>query len=189
MSNDASNVSVGKPLASGAIFVAPSGTTAPTDAKTALAATFKCVGYISEDGVTNAIKTDTTPTKAWGGVAVNTVQTSREETFKFKMIEINEDSLEQAFGKGNVTKDSASGAITIKHNGNERAVYVYVIETVLSAERIKRVVIPNGKVTELGDIVYNDSDPIGYEVTVAASPDANQNTAYEYIAKTTTAGV
>ena len=52
MSNDASNVSVGKPLASGAIFVAPSGTTAPTDAKTALAATFKCVGYISEDGVT-----------------------------------------------------------------------------------------------------------------------------------------
>ncbi len=50
MGNDAKNVSVGKPLATGAIFVAPIGTTAPTDAKTALNEAFKCVGYVSEDG-------------------------------------------------------------------------------------------------------------------------------------------
>ena len=185
MSNDASNVSVGKPLASGAIFVAPSGTTAPTDAETALAATFNGVGYISEDGVTNAIKTDTTPVKAWGGDAVLSSQTSREETFKFKMIEANETSLEQAFGKGNVSKDSVSGAITVKHNGQEHGVYVYVIEIVLSSSKVKRVVVPNGKVIELGDVVYKDDEAIGYEVTLSAAPDSSGNTAYEYIAAVT----
>ena len=185
MSNNAKNVSVGKPLASGAIFVAPSGTTAPTDAKTALAATFNCVGYISEDGVTNTIKTDSKPVKAWGGDAVLSSQTSREETFKFKMIEANEVSLEQAFGKGNVSKDSVSGAITVKHNGKEHGVYVYVVEIVLSSSKVKRVVVPNGKVIELGDVVYKDDEAIGYEVTLSAAPDSSGNTAYEYIAAVT----
>lgn len=182
MSNDASNVSVGKPLASGSIFVAPSGTTPPIDAKTALADTFKGVGYIGEDGVTNAIKTDSTQVKAWGGDAVLTTQTSRDETFKFKMIEANEVSLEQAFGKGNVTNDPVSGALTVKHNSKEHGVYVYVIEIVLSAEKVKRIVVPNGKVIELGDVVYKDDEAIGYEVTLSATPDSSGNTAYEYIA-------
>ena len=39
----------------------------------------------------------------------------------------------------------------------------------------------NGKVSEIGDIVYTDGDPIGYELTVAAFPDTDGNTHYEYI--------
>ena len=181
MGNDAKNVSVGKPLATGAIFVAPIGTTAPTDAKTTLDGAFKCVGYVSEDGVTNAIKTDSTPVKAWGGDAVLTTQTSREETFKFKMIEANEVSLEQAYGKGNVAKESVSGLITIKHNSKEKSNYIYAIELILSDNKIKRLVIPSGKVIELGDVVYKDDEAIGYEVTLSAAPDSSGNTAYEYL--------
>ena len=44
------------------------------------------------------------------------------------------------------------------------------------------MVIPSGKVIELGDVVCKDDEAIGYEVTLAASPDASGNTAYEYIA-------
>ena len=182
MGNEAKNVSVGKPLATGAIFAAPAKTALPTDAITALAATYKCLGYISEDGVKNSISTDSQPVKAWGGVAVLTTQTSREETFVFKMIEANEASLKQAYGEDNVTVDGETGAMVIKHNSREKKVYVYVIEVILSDDKVKRVIIPNGKVIELGDVTYKDDEPIGYEVTVSAAPDSQGNTAYEYIA-------
>jgi hypothetical protein len=180
--NESKNVSVGKPLATGAIFVAPSGTNVPTDAVSKLAETFRCVGYIGEDGVTNAVTSNSEPVKAWGGDTVLNTQTSREETFAFKMIEANEVSLEQAYGAGNINTNSADGSISIKHNSKERSVYVYVIEVILNDNKVKRVVVPVGKIIEMGDVVYKDNEPIGYEVTVSAMPDSSGNTAYEYIA-------
>ena len=182
MGNETKNVSVGKPLATGAIFVAPSGAAVPTDAATPLAETYKCVGYISDDGVTNAVTTDSEPVKAWGGDTVLNTQTSREETFAFKMIETNKTSLEQAYGSGNVTEEPESGSLSIKHNSKEKSVYVYVMEVILTGNRIKRIVVPVGKVIEMGDVVYKDNEPIGYEITVSAAPDSDGNTAYEYIA-------
>ena len=66
MSNSA-NVNAGKPAATGAIFVAPLGTTLPTDATTAKNGAFVELGYVSEDGVTNSNSTNSADIKAWGG--------------------------------------------------------------------------------------------------------------------------
>ena len=52
---------------------------------------------------------------------------------------------------------------------------------VLNSNTVKRVVIPHGKISEIGDVVYNDSDPIGYEITITALPDTSGNTHYEYL--------
>ena len=46
---------------------------------------------------------------------------------------------------------------------------------------LKRIVVPAGKVTEVGDISYTDEDMVGYELTVQAFPDTDANTHYEYI--------
>ena len=178
--NNAQNVSVGKPKAGGAVFVAPIGTAIPTDGTTALAAAFVNVGYISEDGVTNEIETDTEEIKAWGGDIVLNPQTSRAERFTFTMIETNEQSLKLAFGDSNVTvKD---GGFAVVHNGKDREEHVMVIETLIGANRVKRQVVPRGKVTEMGEIVYKDDEVLGYETTVSALIDESGNTAYEYIA-------
>ena len=58
--NNKKNVSLGKPKKTGCLYYAPAGTALPADATTALPAAYTCVGYLSEDGVTNATDTDTT---------------------------------------------------------------------------------------------------------------------------------
>ena len=51
---------------------------------------------------------------------------------------------------------------------------------------LKRVVIPNAKVSEIGEIVYKDTDPIAYDVTLDAMPGDEAfefDTHKEYIIK------
>ena len=64
---DAKLVTVSKPKVGGAVWRAPLGTTLPTDATTALDKAFKSLGYISEDGMTNANSPESDSIKAWGG--------------------------------------------------------------------------------------------------------------------------
>lgn len=103
MANTAANVSFGKPKATGAVYVAPAGTSVPTDATTSLAITYKSLGYVSEDGLVNEIETDTEEIKAWGGDTVLSDQTSFKETFTVNLLETNEEALKLYYGAGNVT--------------------------------------------------------------------------------------
>ena len=65
MGNNARYVTTGKPNISGAVYTAPIGTTLPTDATTALDTTaFTCLGYVSEDGLTNNNEMDVSSIKA-----------------------------------------------------------------------------------------------------------------------------
>ena len=177
---NAAQVTVGAAAATGAIFVAPKGATLPTDATTALATAFKNLGYVSEDGVTNSLSKETTEIKEWGGAVVDNAQTGYADTFSLTFIEsMNVDTLKAIYGNSNVTE--SSGAITITVNASEAPSGVYVIDMIQKGNKLKRIVIPNGKVSELGDIVYEADEAVGYDVTIAASLDANGNTHYEYI--------
>ena len=80
----------------------------------------------------------------------------------------------------------AEGVITVKHNAKDRSPRVYVFDFELTDGRRQRTVIPNGKVTEVGETVYNSTEAIGYEVTVTCSPDANGDSVIEYIESTET---
>ena len=76
-----------------------------------------------------------------------------------------------------------NGQITVLHNGLEKFEYVYVIETLLTGNRVNRLVIPRGTVIEVGEVVRKDDEAIGYETTISALLDSAGNTAYEHFAE------
>lgn len=180
------NVSAGKPKVAGAIYRAPLGTALPTDATTALAQTFVDMGYISEDGVTNSNGPETEKIRAWGGQTVLIVSTDKPDTFQLTFLEsLNANVLETVYGENNVTEDTGAGTISVVANAAALTDHVYVMDLAMRDGALKRIVIPKGSLSELGDIVYKDDEAVGYEVTLDCMPDAQGNTHYEYIKQAT----
>ncbi|HFR3529351.1 TPA: phage tail protein [Streptococcus suis] len=178
---DAKLVSSAKPAIAGAISSATIGTELPTDATTKLNEAFKNLGYISDDGLTNEDTRKTEELKAWGGDVVDISQTGKSDKFKYTLIEVlNVDVLKEVYGPDNVTGDLASG-IKIEVNSKELPDHPLVVDMLLKNGAKKRIVIPNAKVLEVGEITYADNDLVGYETTIQALPDSKGNTHYEYI--------
>lgn len=181
MANNSANVSAAKPQVGGAIWWAPAGTAAPTDASTKLADTFSSVGYVSEDGLTEKETRTNASHKAWGGDTVSYSQTEYAKSYSFKMIETNETTMKVRYGADNVS--ATEGKVSqVKHNAKELPEGVWVVE-MLIADRVIRKVMPKGKIQETGDISYNDGNMVAYDVTIGLLPDANGDYEIDYYAE------
>jgi hypothetical protein len=169
----AANVLVGS---TGGAYVAPDTTTLPTDATTALNAAFEEVGYISDDGVSQSISEDITDLKAWqNGDVVRKIQTSHDLTYSFTMIETSDVTLDTYYG------NYAAGAVEI--TGDQLPHKRWVL-SVVDGDDLLRVVIPDGQITERGDIVYQNGDAVGYPITISCFPDDSGVKAYLYVSGT-----
>ena len=174
-------VTASKPKKGGAVFRAPLGTTLPASATEVLNEAFKSLGYISEDGLTNANSPETEQVKAWGGDPVVSYQTAKPDTFKFNMIEaLNVEVLKAVYGDKNVEGDLASG-IHIRANSEEQEECSWVFDMVLKGGVAKRIVVPCASVTSVDEIVYKDNGVVGYNTTISAAPDDGGDTHHEYI--------
>lgn len=175
---DVSNVTAGKPNTSGAIYFAAIGTSLPESTSDSLSS-FTELGYASEDGITNTNTPETEVLRAWGGDVVLTVQNSKDDTFKLKLIEaLNDDVLKAIYGSTNVA--ATTEGFKVEVNSDEAEANSWVIDMVMRDKAAKRIVIPNAKVTEIGDIVYSDNEAVGYEITLTCMPDEDGVNHYEY---------
>ena len=117
MTQNAQNVTYGKPKVEGAIWTAPLGTKLPVNAVEKLDIAFKSLGYVSEDGLKNENTIESEAIKAWGGDTVLVIQNEKTDTFTYKLIELlNVDVLKEVYGEDNVTGTLETG-ITIKEIG------------------------------------------------------------------------
>lgn len=171
MALDASKVGV---AITGLVSRAPLATAAPTSQSVALNVAFIDVGYIGEDGITQSLpgSGDATQIKAWqNGATVRTIRSAPDDlpTFTFVMLETKEESLETYYGSA-VTQTITEGSL-VYDSTDTRTHYSWVFDVVDGAE-LERIYVPDGLVTEVGDRVYANGEPIGYEVTIEAQLDA-----------------
>jgi hypothetical protein len=166
MAADSTNVDV---AVTGAVSYAPVATTPPTDAETPLAVAFLDTGYISDDGVSEAIDTSTSNLVAWQGSAVvRTVVTESSISVTFTMIETNENSVGLFYA---AQVDGSDGSVEIdpsKLGGRRRLVLDYV-----DGDKFVRLFLPQAEVTERGEVTYASGEAVGYQVTVTGYPDAS----------------
>lgn len=175
MANTADNVRVG---VTGAVYFAPSGTAVPTSVSTALNAAFNDVGYIAEDGITESTSTSTNDIRAWqNGDIVRRVQTSHDYTVAFTMLETKAKSLELYYGNFTAGPGGASGQVTVDGAQPYRGAFVL---HVIDDTNLIRIVIPDGQITERGDVTYANGDAIAFPVTITAYPDGNGDKAFIY---------
>jgi len=179
--NNADNVSVGKPLTSGGVYLAPKGTDLPTNATTDLPDAYVNLGFVSEDGMTKSIDTDSTEINEWGGNVIKRIRTSWGEQFQFVLIEGKEDVWKFVFGEENVKTDGEE--TVIYHNAGSDTEWVLVFEILLTNGGKKRIIVPQAVVIEQGDEVYKADEAIGYEVTVNANFFDGKNASYERVSK------
>lgn len=183
-----SDVRVGMPDQSttGAILHAPIGTTLPTLAdikKSGITINPAFVGneYVSEDGLTLTPARSTTDIKEWGGATVRKILNSFDGTLSWTMISTNEEALKIAFGKDHVTAATASTA----HGAQAQvALGAYLPDEYAWLFLIKdgdaRIVIavPDGQITEVGEVTFSSSAAVGWNVTLACYPDEYGNSIY-----------
>lgn len=153
---------------SGAVYVAPSGTEAPADASTPLAAEWRPLGYLSEDGVTiSPSQTDVTAINAWQESAeVRKSVTAVENTMAFTMIEVRAETLALYYGE-----EILAGATSYTFGGPGSGRKAFVVD-VIDGDRVVRYYAPIGEVTERSETAYKNGEPIGLNVTVSVYPSA-----------------
>lgn len=172
---------------SGYIWVAPMGTTAPTDATSELDAAFVGLGYLSEDGLTEPASFESgDDIVAAGGDTVAQADPTFSKKWTGTCIEaLNEDLLKVAYGSDNVTvtdaTDTKDGVITVKEQASDLEHHVIVIDEMLKGGRKRRNVMEDATFLITGDITHVHTALMNFEFTINAYPTATAPAQTQYI--------
>lgn len=185
MANDASNIRIDAAQTAGAIWIAPKGSTLPTDATTALDAAFTCVGIIGADGVTDTPSSSSSDIQDMNGSVVATVESGYKSEFSFPMLETNKVSLQLYHDSTNVTATAgdtgAPDVLTVQGGAPVLEHHAVVRETVSNGLKARRV-WPDAKVTGRDATKVVGTDASTRPVTLTAYPfDSAGHTYTDYI--------
>lgn len=132
-------------------------------------------GFVSSDGVTIASENSTTDITAWQNSSiVRTASTSASTTYTFTLLQNTREARELYYGAVEV-----GGKISYKPSAQTNGKFVidYIDSNYAGGEEGEimygRHVIHRGQVTSRSDIVLQNGEAIGYQLTVSAYPDEN----------------
>jgi hypothetical protein len=160
MALTAENVRVGT---TGAIYAGETSATAPTGATSSLTG-FTSLGYVSADGVTETRDRSTNQIRAWqNSDLVREVVTEATATFQAMLLETNAEVLAAYYG---AAVDPADGSIEIDPaaTGGRKSFVIDLID----GDQAIRTYVPSGEILSVGEQVYQNGEPVGYDITITA---------------------
>src|SRR5690606_34217838 len=165
----------------GGAWVAPLGTAQPTGPAAAPSGPWLAIGAISEDGLTNGVDEDSEAFTPWGlNSPFRTVTTSSVRTFSFTAWETNRPivkCLQYKIDVADLAPD-VDRVVTIVERGRstpDRRAWLF---DVYDGNVWERFFVPEGEITERGEITYAQGEMVGYEWTISTYPDAAGNLVY-----------
>ena len=169
---------VGK--AGGYVFRAPLATALPTDANTALVATYINQGMSSNDGITRAINKAYEVTRDQRGDEAHRTRTEVSVTVELTLIEsMNPEVAKTVFGADAVTVTEDNIAIAYKGEDVARSVWVFELA---EGDNLRRFVAPVAQmVTEDFSQTFSVGEVVSFPVTLTLYKDASGNFFYDYV--------
>lgn len=154
------------------VYIAPVGSTAPTDVATALAVEWTAVGLLDgEEGFTHSRDKDTQEFYSWGGLLVRRSDSKHKRTVKFVCLEDNA-TVQGLVNPGTTWGTPAAGLTTTAVKTPTYQEFAMVLE-LRDGANVTRRVVSRAAVDEVGDIKESDSDLTVYEITVALYPETD----------------
>lgn len=163
----------------GGLYKAPLGQAEPTGADSTLDAAYLNLGYFSSDGVPISFEDNTTNIVAWqGSVVVRSARTESLARIQFTPIQTRGSVVETFFaGSEMAAHPTESGQFRMPIKPLEADPSTWVFDAIDGTKHL-RWWIPNGEVTERGDVMNVSGEAIGWPLTVTFYPDSAGNLAY-----------
>jgi hypothetical protein len=160
----------------GALYVGPLGTTAPSaTTMAAWAAPMKDLGYISDDGIVEGRDEDKEDFTPWqSATPIRSEITKSTQTYQATLWESKFDtiSLYYRIGEADMTQTGtgADAIVSFVEEGKPaRDLRCFGID-VIDGIYHRRIFLPMAEVSERGELTYKSDTLIGYEVTITAYP-------------------
>ena len=153
----------------GDVYVAPVGTTGPTNTTSSLNAAFDALGLLHEDGLTQSREEDSTDLYAWGGILVRTVRSKHKRSFVVTVLEDNPTVFALVNPGSTATDDGTTTTRTIKRPTTDPRTFVFETQ---DGDVTRRIHVPRAEVTAVGDATSSEADMETRELTSTGYPDA-----------------
>ena len=164
----------------GAVLHADVGTTLPTIStifsSTTWRSNFSGNEFVSEDGLTLAPSISTNDIKDWSGATVRKVLQAFDGKISWQMISTNDEAMKIAFGDDNVAVTAANTThgkqveTSLGAHLADRQSFIFLMK---DGDAKLAIVVPDGQITEVGEVNFKSTDAIKWPVTLSCYPDGN----------------
>jgi hypothetical protein len=152
----------------GTIYQAPQDTELPAAGEPTDLKTWSPLGTFNDDGVEHGFAEDTQEVKSWQRGIVRVIVTGRTLTLKLSSLESSPTVLEAFYGSAPVV-DTGKKSVTIDIKPNvARPKMAYLFEWKDGEDKIWRMHIPTGQVSEVESPKFSSGDAVMWGMTLQA---------------------